>query len=184
MDNKVELLEQFSKHFPDILFTIKQEAVERALLPHLKEFTREQWLVITNSKYNDLFAIGVPHISWRDERELIIWELINTYHLRPCATYSETWYTVKVYSVKMPNGTVLEMIVRDPRSWGSGSRTHYSLRVSDKFVPVPTHRAVILSIGEDTEAYITDQFAGSQEQCEDWVAKKISKGCFFKIMPI
>jgi len=180
-----ELKKEFARQFPGITFEDRPEGFERALLPHLKELTREQWLTITNWKYSELFAIGVPHISWRDERELIIWKLIKIYDLRPYQTYDETWYTVKKYSVTMPNGTILEMTVSEPRVWGGGSsRTHYSLKVSDKFVPVPTHRAVILGVASDTKAYILDQFAGKQEECEDWVAKNIKQGQFFKIMPI
>ena len=181
-----ELKKEFARQFPGITFEDKPEGFERALLPHLKELTREQWLVITSWKYSELFAIGVPHISWRDERELIIWELIKMYNLRPHTTYSETWYSVKVYSVIMPNGTVLEMVIREPRTWGSGSRTHYSLKVSEKFIPVPTHRAVLLQVGDDTRAYIKDQFAGSQEECENWIAKHLwnEKKTFFKVMPI
>ena len=179
-------LDEFAQHFPEIDFsnvTSGYDQVEKLLLPHLDTFTVEQWKVILDSRYSNLFQRGTPHISWRDERELIIYELINRHNLRPCATWNETWYSVRKYSLKLPAGVILEMLIRDPISWSGGSRTHYYIEITDEFIPVPTHRAVIIGIDTDTRAYITNQFAGTLDECENWVAKHV-KGNFFKIMPI
>lgn len=179
-------LDEFAKHFPKIDFsnvTSGYDQVERLLLPHLDTFTKEQWETILDRKYSNLFQRGTPHISWRDERELIIYELINKHSLRPCKTWHETWYNVRKYSVKMPCGVILEMKIEDPINWSGSSRTHYNIDITDEFIPVPTHRAVILKVGDDTRAYIANQFAGTLDECENWVAKNV-KGGFFKIMPI
>lgn len=180
-------LDEFAQHFPDIDFsavTSGYEQVEKKLLPHLKEFTKEQWEVILSSKYSDLFQTGTPHISWRDDRELIIQELISKFRLKPCATWDSSWYRCRKYSLQLPNGVILEMNIEDPLVWGGGSRTHYYIKFADKTIPVPTHRAVILGIAEDTRVYIKDQYAGTLNQCEDWIAHNIDKRYFFKIMKI
>lgn len=186
-DTKLQaLLDEFAQHFPNIDFsnvTSGYEQVEKLLIPHIEKFTAEQWKVILDRRYNDLFQVGTPHISWRDEKEDIIYELINKYNLRPCKTWNETWYKVRKYSVKMPCGVILEMKIEDPISWSGSSRTHYRIGIADEFIPVPTHRAVILGVASDTRAYIADQFAGTLDECENWVAKNV-KGGFFKIMPI
>ena len=177
-------LDEFAKHFPKIDFsnvTSGYEQVEKLLVPHVNEFTAEQWKVILDWKYNDLFQVGIPHISWRDEREYIIYEVIR--NLKPCKTWNETWYSVRKYSVKMPCGVVLGIKIEDPISWSGSSRTHYNIDITDEFIPVPTHRAVILKVGDDTRAYIANQFAGTLDECENWVAENV-KGNFFKIMPI
>ena len=83
----------------------------------------------------------------------------------------------------MPCGVVLEIKVEDPISWSGSSRTHYHIKIVSEFTPVPTHRAVILSVAENTKAYIADQFAGTLDECENWVAKNV-KGRYFKIMSI
>lgn len=179
-------LDEFAKHFPKIDFsnvTSGYDQVEKLLLPHLDTFTVEQWKVILDWKYNNLFQVGTPHISWRDEREYIIYELINKHSLRPCKTWHETWYDVRLYSLRLPAGVILEMKIEDPISWSGSSRTRYNIRIADEFIPVPTHRAVILAVASDTKAYITDQFAGTLDECENWVAENV-KGNFFKIMPI
>lgn len=180
------LLDEFAKHFPKIDFsnvTSPYKQVEELLLPHLDTFTEEQWKIILDGKYSDLFQIGVPHFSWRDERELIILELIRKYSLKPYKTWEETWYKVQKYSLKLPTEVILEMKVEDPVTFSGSSRTHYNIRIADKFIPVPTHRAVILAIAGDTRAYIVDQVAGTLDECENWVAENV-KGGFFKIMPI
>ena len=181
-------LDEFAQHFTNIDFsnvTSGYGQVERLLVPHVKEFTEEQWKVILDRKYSNLFQLGTPHYSWRDERELLIEELIED--LKPCATWDSTWYRVRKYSVKTPTGVILEIEIEDPISWSGSSRTRYDIRIAEEFIPVPTHRAAIIAVGSDTKAYITDQFAGTEDECENWVSKYISKngkGFFFKIMPI
>lgn len=186
-DTKLQtLLDEFAQHFPKIDFseiTSGYDQVEKLLLPHLDTFTVDQWKVILDRKYSNLFQTGMPHINWRTERERIIYELINKYSLRPCKTWNETWYSVRKYSLKLPAGVVLEMKIEDPISWSGSSRTHYDIGIADEFIPVPTHRAVILAVAKDTKAYIAGQFAGTLDECENWVAKNV-EGNFFKIMPI
>lgn len=178
------LLDEFSQYFPKIDFsnvTSGYEQVEKLLVPHVNEFTAEQWKVILDYKYGKLFQAGIPHINWRNEREYIIYEIIR--NLKPCRTWRETWYDIQMYSVKMPCGVVLEIKVEDPISWSGSSRTHYHIKIASEFIPVPTHRAVILAVADNTKAYIADQFAGTLDECENWVAKNV-KGRYFKIMSI
>lgn len=178
------LLNEFALHFPNIDFSDVDsgyDQVESKLIKHIKEFTPEQWAVITDSKYSDLFQTGSPHINWNTDRHRICDALIaNVY---PCKTWHETWYEIRVYSVQMGN-TILEIKVEEPRVWSSYSMTRYRLSVAKVFTPVPTHRAVILRIGSDTKVYIKDQYAGSLNECEEWVSKNINNTDHFKIMAI
>lgn len=177
-----ELLNEFAAHFPDIDFSGIESGyreVERKLVSHVKEFTAEQWKLITDCKYNQLFQDGSPHIDWNTDRRDLCWVLIKDQC--PCQTWSETWYDCRKYSIKT-NDAILEITVEDPRPF-SNSRTHYYLRVAKEFTPVPTHRAIIIGLGSDTRAYIGNQFAGTLDECENWVAKNV-KGGFFKIMEI
>ena len=178
------LLNEFSLHFPDLDFSKVDSGynqVENILLEHVQEFTAEQWQVICDSKYSDLFQDGTPHVSWNTDRGSICRKLIFKEH--PCKTWYETWSDVRVYSIQMKD-CVLEIKVDEPRMWNSYSRTRYYLKVTDVFTPIPTHRAVILAIGSDTRAYIKDEFAGSLNDCEEWVSKTIEKNDHFKIMAI
>lgn len=174
-------LDEFAKHFPKIDFsnvTSGYNQVENILVKHIKEFGPDQWKAIVNSKYNDLFQDGSPHFSWNTDRHAIVWELVEDQ--KPCRTWRETWYDCRLYSVQMGE-TLLEIKIEEPRTMSG--RTHYYLRIAEEFIPVPTHRAVVIGIGSDTRAYISDQFAGTENECENWVAENV-KGRFFKIMKI
>ena len=178
------LLNEFSLHFPNIDFSDVDsgyDQVERRLVDHIKEFSAEQWHAICDSKYNDLFQNGTPHYSWNIDRAAICRALVR--NKMPYKTYSETWYDIEYYSIQM-DGCVLEVKIEEPRSFSSSSRTRYFLKVDKVFHPVPTHRAVILKIGSDTKVYIKDQFAGSLNECEEWVSKNLSNQDHFKIMAI
>jgi len=179
-------LDEFAQNFPNIDFstvTSGYDQVEKLLLPHLDTFTAEQWKAVLDSKYSDLFQTGSPHYNWNTDRSYIIRKLLEKHGLRPCATWNETWYSIRKYSLKLPTGVILEMKIEDPISWTSSSGTHYHIKIADEFIPVPTHRAVILGLGNDTRAYIANQFAGTLDECENWVAKNV-KGNFFKIIAI
>ena len=119
------LLNEFSLHFPNIDFsdvTSGYDQVESKLVDHIKEFTTEQWQVICDSKYNDLFQTGSPHINWNTDRGMICRKLI--FKERPCKTWYETWSDIRVYSIQMKD-CVLEIKVDEPRMWSSYSRTKY-----------------------------------------------------------
>lgn len=178
------LLNEFALHFPNIDFSDVDsgyDQVERKLLDHIKEFTPEQWQVICDYTYDNLFQNGTPHYSWNTDRASICCALIK--NLMPYKTYSEFWYDIEHYSIQM-NGCVLEVKIEEPRSFSSSSRTKYFLKVAEVYQPVPTHRAVILRIGSDTKVYIKDQYAGSLNECEEWVSKNINSTDHFKIMAI
>jgi hypothetical protein len=177
------LLQEFAGHFPGLDFSKVDSGynqVESILLEHVQEFTAEQWKVICDNKYNDLFQSGSPHIDWSTDRRRICQKLI--YKERPCKTWYETWSDIRVYSIEMKD-CVLEIKVDEPRMWSSYSRTKYYLKVTDVYTPAPTHRAVIFSIGPDTRVYISDQFAGTLNECEEWVSKNLD-GRHFKIIEI
>ncbi len=178
------LLNEFSLHFPNIDFSDVDsgyDQVERRLVDHIKEFTAEQWQVICDNKFRDLFQHGAPHYDWNTDKASICRALIR--HQMPYKTYSEFWYDIEYYSIQM-DGCVLEVKVEEPRSWSSTSRTKYFLKVAEVYQPVPSHRAVILRIGPDTKVYIKDQFAGTLNECEEWVGKHTEKNDHFKIMAI
>lgn len=183
-----DLRDQFAAKFPTIDMSdvnTGYNEIENLLVKELRNgvvFTPEQWEAITDWKFSGLFQDGTPHYSWNTDRSAICQALIRG--KKPYKTYTETWYNVEVYSIQ--NGdTVLEVKIDEPRIWGQG-RTQYHLSVAKVFTPVPTHRAVIIDLGEDTRAYIAKEFAGSQEQCETWAAETIKerRGGYFKIMPI
>lgn len=155
--------------------------VESILLTHIDEFTEEQWQAILNPRYNYLFQKGTPHYSWRTDREDLAYEVIRRYKPRPYKTWSETWYESRAYSVRLKSGVILCIKVEEARTLSG--RNKVCIYVADTFVPVPTHRAVILHLGNDTKVYIADQFAGTLDECENWVAKNV-KGNFFKIIAI
>ena len=157
--------------------------VESILLTHIDEFTEEQWEVILNRRYDYLFQKGTPHYSWRTDREDLAYEVLRRYKPRPYSTWSETWYDCRAYSVRLKSGVILYIKVEESKSLSG--QNHIYVQVADTFVPVPTHRAVLLRLGNDTRVYIADQFAGTLDQCENWVAKaKNVKGNIFKIIAI
>lgn len=184
MENNIsQLIEKFSKIFPTIDFsdiTSGYEQVEKKLLPFIDSFSKQQWEAILRSEYNDLFQSGLPHISWSTDRSMIIFQLIK--NLKPYSTGHSTWYDTKKYSVVTRAGVILDISIEEPRSFSGGSY-HRHIHVSDTFIPVPSHRAIIIAIGQDTQAFIKDQFAGTLNECENWVSKN-AKDSFFKIMPI
>lgn len=185
-DTQKSLLDKFASLFPNIDFSevdSMYNQIEDLLVKHIDEFTVEQWKAICDWKYSDLFQDGIPHISWNTDRSNLCLALIR--NMRPYKTYDETWYEVKVYSIKTKE-CVLEVKIESPRSFSSSSRTHYYLKVTEEFKPVPTHRAIIIAIASDTKAYITNQFAGTESECEDWVSNQLGRrtGQYFKIMPI
>ena len=182
-----DLRDNFAAKFPTIDFSdvnTGYNEIEDLLVKELrngKVFTPEQWEAITDYHFSGLFQDGTPHYSWNTDRAAICRALISG--RKPYKTYTETWYNVSVYSVQ--NGdTVLEVKYEEPRLWGQG-RDQYRLSVSKVYTPVPTHRAVIIKLGEDTRAYIAKEFAGSYEACENWVAETVKEiGGYFKIIPI
>ena len=186
MESLNTLLENFALRFPNIDFSKVNSGynqVENLLVKHIDEFTADQWQAICDYHFNDLFQDGTPHVSWNTDRSDLCRALIRS--RMPYKTYEETWYNVKIYSIKT-NECVLEVKIEEPKIWSSTDRTHYYLKVTEEFKPVPTHRAIIIAIASDTKAYITNQFAGTESECEDWVAKtlKQSNSQYFKIMKI
>ena len=181
------LRDEFATHFPTIDMSdinTGYNKIENLLAEELRNgavFTPEQWEAITDWHFSGLFQDGIPHVSWNTDRSDICYALIR--QMKPCRTWTETWYNVEVYSIK--NGdTVLEVKREEPRLFGQG-QTHYNLKVAEVFTPVPTHRAVIINLGKDTRAYIAKEFAGSYEACENWVAETVKEiGGYFKIIPI
>lgn len=183
VDNQGALLKEFATYFPNIDFSkvdSPYNQVERLLVPHVRKFTKEQWEVITSSKFRDLFQDGMPHYDWNTDKHEICWNLIKDRY--PSKTWNETWYTCEMYSIEV-NDVILEIKVEHPKPFSSG-HTRYYLTIAKVLTPVPTHRAVILAVGNDTKAYIKEQWAGTFEQCETWVSIHHEKGEFFKILPI
>ena len=182
-----DLRDKFAAKFPTIDMSdinTGYNKIEDLLVKELRNgkiFTPEQWEAITDWHFSGLFQDGSPHSSWNTDRSAICRVLISG--RMPYKTYPDTWDDVSVYSIQ--NGdTVLEVKVEEPRIWGQG-RTQYHLSVAKVYTPVPTHRAVIIKLGEDTRAHIANEFAGSEQQCENWVAAQIAKsGGYFKIIPI
>ena len=179
-----ELISSFAKHFPEIDFsdvTSGYGQVERKILNNmdLAKISAEQWEAILAPKYNDLFQRGIPHISWEDDRAAIAQALIED--KRPSKTWSDTWDDVEAYYIQL--SVILRVCVRRGRSISDGM-TRYTITIVNEFIPVPTHRAVIIGIANNTKAFIECQFAGTEAQCEDWVAKNIEPYHFFKILPI
>lgn len=186
MEFSQDLLNKFAAHFPGIDLSgvdTGYDKTEKLLLSHVTEFTREQWETILSSEFNALFQTGTPHINWRNDREHILYRLLEVYKPKPFNTYSETWWDVREYSIQTATGVCLELTIKEPRSFSGGSY-HYRIRIVEEVTPVPTHRAILIGISKDTTAHIVEQFAGTQDECENWVAKKLHNGMFFKIMSI
>ena len=188
MDNDIKtLLDEFKTNFPNLDFSSIPEdwggynKLEDVLAPHVLEFSRNQWDAILNHKYDNLFQNGMPHVSWNTDREYLYCALYKAMkEPRPVKTWTETWDKCAKYSVTTPTGTVIEMRESHPlvRGFDSYRRDRYYLLVKDgPAEPVPTHCAVTIYYDKQDGAYLGKQFAGTFDQCVDWVAQSGCPNC-------
>jgi len=187
------LLDEFKTNFPDIDFSsIPADwngygKLEHVLSEHVKEFTKEQWKVIFDYKYADLFQDGTPHYSWNTDRSGIASAAINEFlgdNPVPTKVWDATWDSKKVYYIDA-NGTFLEVTISTPHPFCNG-RTSYSTRIVDEMPDVPTHVAVRLAMYKrDGKVYVADQFIGTNKTCNEWIAQMSKeKGGTFNLIRI
>jgi len=181
------LLNEFKSYFPNIDFSSIPEnwggydLLEQVLAPHVLEFTRKQWEIILDYHYSDLFQNGSPHYSWNTDREHLYHSL---YHAmkdpRPVKVWNETWDKCARYCVTTPTGVVIELKEEHPHihQFGSGREDHYKITVKDGPAEVPpTHCAVVIGYDKQEGAYLGKQFAGTFDECVDWVGKTGCPNC-------
>ena len=167
------LLNEFKTYFPEIDFsdvTSGYNQVENKIISYgLDKLTAEQWSVILDSKYNDLFQDGTPHYNWNTERSSIFRSLIYENKLQVFKTWNGSWHTVKVYYANLGN-VKLELKKEEPISFGNGSY-HFNIRIVDEVPEYPTHIVYSLNIA-DGRVYISDQHLGTLDECTEWASKK------------
>jgi len=151
---------------------------------HTENMTLDQLHQITDSEWSNMAVEGIPHVSWDNG----CWkELYRSYvqsHNWRQRNYqdrwNETWYNHVITIWEGTDDDEGMVIVEDhssPVSFGSGGRTTYgySIKKISEIEPEPTHVVTAISINRGN-AYLFDQFAGTQEQCEDWVKRLYENG--------
>lgn len=185
------LIDDFKALFPDNLPELKDLTVndchgkiESVIANNMAKLTEAQWKAVFDRNFNELFQDGIPHMSWNTDRHQIICRLIeyasrNQFGFKKlCArTYDETWVEVNEMWVQVPCGTVVKCKVEEPHVWQSSSRTRYNgVVVAPEETPKKkTHIAILMACTRYCKAIIVDQFAGSQDECEDWITEQAKK---------
>lgn len=191
MQKLIEVLYDFKKVMmsavPEILHCTLADThgkIESIIAAHIADLTDEQWRAVFDWKYNELFQDGIPHMSWNTDRSTILNAILNAenkgvngFEELNADNWAETWVNVRVKWIKVPSGTVIKYKREDPRVWSSGSNTRYYGSIVEK-EDVPrkaTHCVVLLAVNGFNEAMIVDQYAGPQDECEDWLVKSVAK---------
>ena len=191
MQKTIENLYDFKKimmsTMPEILRCTINDThgkIESIIAEHIADLTDEQWRAVFDWKYSELFQDGIPHVSWNTDRSKILNAILNAeskdikgFEELNADTWAETWVNVRVKWIRVPSGTVIKYKREDPRVWSSGSNTRYcGSIVEEKDVPrKATHCVVLLAVNGFNEAMIVDQYAGPQDECEDWLVKSVAK---------
>lgn len=174
-ENLKQLLDKFAKYFPDLDFSNVASGyneVEEILKPHVQSFSREQWQVILNGEYNNLFQTGVPHISWNTDRANLLRAVIGD--TKPVDRWDSSWYDFLEYSIRTDAGVCLRIVMEIPKVC-SGGQTSWLATVVDKVKKTPTHIAVVIAVMDTFEATVVSQFQGSKEECEKWLKENAPK---------
>lgn len=151
---------------------------------HTEKMTLEQLRQITCTEWNNMAVEGIAHVSWdngcwRDLYRAFV-ESHNWRQRNYQDRWNETWYS---HVITTWEGTGVDegmVIVEDhssPILFSSGGRTTYgySIKKVSEIKPEPTHVVISISI-ERGNAYLFDQFSGTQEECEDWVKNIYERG--------
>ena len=151
---------------------------------HTENMTLEQLKQITCTEWNNMAVEGIPHVSWNNGCWRDLYRAFVKSHNWRQRNYQdrwhETWYNhvITVWEgIGEDEGMVIIEDYSSPISFSSGGRTeyNYSIKKITEIDPEPTHIVTAISINRGN-AYLFDQFAGTQEQCEDWVKNLYERG--------
>lgn len=146
--------------------------IEMEICKHLKELSEEQWKVILDRKFDNLFQDGIPHISWNTDRSYIFREIERLYEPLASEVYDETWYQVTERYYEVLPKFYLKLKYKNSRSL-SGSSHRYIYVVSE--VPAYTHSAAIICLDKDGTFHILDQMTGTEEACKSFIVRKCAE---------
>lgn len=154
---------------------------ERNFVPfiskHTKNMTLEQLRQITSGEWSNMAVEGMAHVSWQNgcwNKLYHAWVESHNWKKRNyIERWSETWYEHRVTTWEGVEDGVSYVIIEDYSSpallSSGGSYTYsYEIKLASEVKPEPTHVVTAISI-QNGNAYLFDQFAGTQEECEDWV---------------
>ena len=187
--SELENLYDFKKEMMDVIPDIVRMTMndchgelEQLVADNMDKLQERHWKAVFDSKYNELFQDGIPHVSWNTDRSKIINSLVhkaiddrsNGYRKITVDCWPETWRDVTVMYVRTPGGTVIKCKKSSPRVWDSYSRTqYYGTVVPPEEVPeAATHTVVLIGCDVYGKASVYDQFTGTMGQCEEWLAEQ------------
>lgn len=185
--NALENLYDFKKEMMDVIPGIVRMTlddchggIEQLVTDNIDKLEERHWKAVLDSKYNELFQDGIPHVSWNTDRGRLLNTLRkNAMDKRPgyekisTDSWSETWYCVKVMYIKTPAGAVIKYKMEEPKAV-SGSRHHYygSVVPPEEVPEKATHTVVLLVPDAYGKVRIADQRTGTMRQCEEWLADR------------
>ena len=190
--SKIENLYDFKKEMMDMLPDITRMTlgdtrgnIEKLIIDNMDRLEERHWKAVFDSKYNELFEDGIPHVSWNTDRSKIINNLVRKaidersrdYRKITVDCWTEPWSDVTVMYVRTPGGTVIKCEKSSPRVWDSRSDTrYYGTVVPPEEVPdVATHTVVLIGCDVYGKASVYDQFTGTMGQCEEWLAEQVRR---------
>lgn len=184
-ENLYDFKKEMMDVIPDIVRMTLNDChgeIEQLIVDSMDKLQERHWKAVFDSKYNELFQDGVPHVSWNTDRSKIITRLVHNavdnrsrdYRKITVDHWAETWWDVTVMYVRTPDGTVIECKKESPRTWSSYSRTKYCGKaVPPEEVPeTATHTVVLIGCDTYGKAGIYGQFTGTMGQCEEWLAEQ------------
>ena len=187
--NTLENLYDFKKEMMDVIPDIVRMTLddchgnlERLVTDSMDKLQERHWKAVFDSKYNELFQDGIPHVSWNTDRSTLLRALSSAafddrrrdYSKLSADAWSETWYDIRVLYIKTPCGAVIKYRMEEPRAWSSYSRYRYTGSVvpSEEVPAKATHTVVLVGCDKYGVAGIYDQFTGTMGQCEEWLSEQ------------
>ncbi len=163
---------------------------------HTEKMTLEQLRQITGGEWNNMAVEGIPHVSWDNGCWKDLYRAYVNSHNWKERNYKDKWNETWYYHIVTTwegtgedDGIVIVEDHRSPISFSSGGRTTYSYSIKkiSEIDPEPTHIVIAVSVNRGN-ACLFNQFAGTQEQCEDWAAeihrRTRDNGIYTRMFPI
>lgn len=163
---------------------------------HTENMTLDQLRQITDSEWANMAVEGIPHVSWDNGCWRDLYRAFVKSHNWRQRNYQdkwyETWYNITVTTwegTDEDEGMVIVERYSSPISFSSGGRTTYSYSIKKitEIKPEPTHVVTAICVHRGN-ANLFDQFAGTQEECEDWAAeihrKNRDESIYTRMFPI
>lgn len=163
---------------------------------HTENMTLDQLRQITDSEWSNMAVEGIPHVSWDNGCWRDLYRAFVESHKWRQRNYQQRWYETWYNHVVTTwegtgedEGMAIVEYYRSPISFSSGGRTTYgySIKKISEIKPEPTHIVTAISVARGN-AHLFDQFAGTQEQCEDWAAeihrRNRDEGIYTRMFPI